>query len=134
MKFEQALEGAIYKYREQNPDFTFLETRTAQILAFCWNMMAVAENKLDDFAFVNNDNTIISVPLSSGTSAAAEGKPETETTKPEKAKSGKGAKSEKKGPDMSEGAADNEEKQEETESESDELDADATDGDDGSDS
>jgi hypothetical protein len=36
---------------------------SAKLLAFAWNVIAIANNKMDDLAYIDDKNNIISVPL-----------------------------------------------------------------------
>ena len=66
MKFEQAFDKAfeIEAARSKKEGGRFaIEPKTAKILAFFWNMMAIAENKQEDFAYIDKNNNIVSVPV-----------------------------------------------------------------------
>lgn len=70
MKFEEAFDRAFEKQdqREKSKGFGGFKcsSATAKTLAFLWNMLAEAQNVLDDFAFISDDNgefTIVSIPI-----------------------------------------------------------------------
>ena len=86
MKFQEAFDRAFDLFQEQQQlqkggeGVEFRVTRgTSQILAFLWSMLAVAQNVLDDMAYIDDDNTIVSIPLKD--SEETEGKKEKKTKK-----------------------------------------------------
>jgi len=70
MKFEDAFNQAIDKMdadiKNKNPDArpTRVKKDTAKILSIMWNILAVAQNKLDDIVYIDDTMNIRSFPLS----------------------------------------------------------------------
>ena len=71
MKFQEAFDKACDVMQEkQKGKGTFGVTpETAKTLAFLWTMLAISQNVLDDMAYIDNNNAIISVPLKKETGA-----------------------------------------------------------------
>lgn len=66
MKFEEAFNEIfeIEKKRSEKEGFNFaVEPKTAKILAFLWNMLAVSSCNFDDIVYINKHNDIVSEPL-----------------------------------------------------------------------
>lgn len=66
MKFQDAFNAAFDERakvdKERGREFV-MQASTLKILAFAWNMLAVAQNKLDDTVIIGDNNEIISVPF-----------------------------------------------------------------------
>ena len=66
MKFEEAFDLAFEESRQRELldgiKFT-VKPDTAKVLTFFWTMLAFAQNKLDDMAYLDKNFEIISVPL-----------------------------------------------------------------------
>jgi hypothetical protein len=98
MKFEEALVKVVEIEKRKNPQFDGFDETVGKAMAAAWNIVAVAENKLDDFVFIETNN-FKSVPISSLFTAKADSgadvsdnegadeeqiqEPETEPTEPE---------------------------------------------------
>lgn len=66
MKFEEAFNEVfeIEKKRSEKNGFKFsIESKTAKILAFFWNMLTVSNGIFDDIVYIDKNNNIISVPF-----------------------------------------------------------------------
>ena len=63
MTYEQAFNKATAIITAKNPDFRGVTAETDKICALMWTILACAENKLDDFALISNNNSVISLPL-----------------------------------------------------------------------
>jgi len=73
MKFQEAFDKAFEIHEKENKkknNVFAITPGTAKILAFLWTMLAVAEKRLDDFCFVDDNNTIISIPIKGQTSSS----------------------------------------------------------------
>lgn len=67
MKFDDAFEKVLKKMpKEQMPSG---DDNIAKTLAFLWSLVAIAKNKLDDIAYIDKNNNIISIPLQKSSSA-----------------------------------------------------------------
>ena len=69
MDFKQAFDTAydLEKERAQKEGKGFaVNSSTAKTLAFMWNMIAIAENKLDNLCYIGPNNEICEVPLKEG--------------------------------------------------------------------
>ena len=51
------------RLKEKGVNIFVIQPATAKILAFFWNMLAIAQNKLDDYSFISENNDIGSIPL-----------------------------------------------------------------------
>lgn len=66
MKFEEAFNAAFDVARreaEKKGQVFAVSPRTAKMLAFMWNMLAVAQNNLDNLCVIADDNSIVDIPL-----------------------------------------------------------------------
>jgi hypothetical protein len=69
MKFSDAFNAAFEKEKERSArqGKSFVVTpATAKTLTFLWNMLALAQNKLDNLAFIDDNNNILEAPLEDG--------------------------------------------------------------------
>jgi len=62
MNFKQAFDEEITERTKKDQSFRIKE-ESLKIMAFMWNILARAENKLDDIAVIDNNNNIISIPI-----------------------------------------------------------------------
>lgn len=61
MKFNDAMDKAL---KEMPKDSTPKGDKNyPKLLALMWSMIAISNKKLDDIAYINNNNNIISIPL-----------------------------------------------------------------------
>lgn len=65
MKFKEAFDKVFDDHQKRQPEgVEFKVSRgTSIILAFLWSMLAVAKNVLDDKAYIDDNNNIVSIPL-----------------------------------------------------------------------
>ena len=66
MKFEQAFDMAFdeaKKRAEAKGEIFAVEPKSAKIMAFIWNIMASAQGNFEDFAYINKENEIVSIPI-----------------------------------------------------------------------
>jgi hypothetical protein len=61
MKFEDALELVLEKMTEKTGKKTAATIETAKIAATVWNILAMAQNKLDDFVIISHNDSIINI-------------------------------------------------------------------------
>jgi len=66
MKFEEAFNAAYDIENDRSiasgKGKLKISRETAKIVSFLWNMLAVSQNKLDDFVYIDKNNNIISIP------------------------------------------------------------------------
>ena len=66
MKFNEAFDKAFEREKnrlaEQGEKFA-IESKTAKILAFFWNIVAIADGEFDDLVHIDKNNNIISRPV-----------------------------------------------------------------------
>ncbi len=75
MKFEQAFDKIFEIEKERMkkegiPNYS-VSPKTAKAIAFLWSMLAVTGTKIDDIAYIDANNNIVSMPI-----------PETKESKP----------------------------------------------------
>lgn len=65
MKFEEAFNATFdQEQSKQQPNVKFaIKKETFKILAFFWNMVALADGNFDDIVFIDANTNIISEPL-----------------------------------------------------------------------
>lgn len=69
MKFDDAFAEALKITPEENRPKG--DPNIPKILAFLWTMVAVAKNKLDDIAYIDNNKQIMSIPLQKSSTKTA---------------------------------------------------------------
>lgn len=60
--FDAAYDAEAEKCKKEGKNFA-VNSSTLRILAFMWNMIVIAENKLDNLVIIAKDNSIHDIPL-----------------------------------------------------------------------